>query len=375
MEEKIPAISVIIPMYNAEKYIKQCLDSVMSQTFDNYEVIVADDCSTDRSVEIVERIIEKHRGGGKKIRLLRLPENSGGAALPRNQAMKLSRGKYITFVDADDLIAGHALTVMINAAKQFDADVVHSERFFMPTGTGDQINAQTKMLIRSFQPGPFVVKPTLETDDLAKRITRFCRRGYMWWACNKLFRRDFLIENQIEFTNVRTTEDMLFTLNSICCAERYVLIPNVLYVYRQHPTSVTHFNLTPETRIRRIVPTIFRGINYLDEFFGKIKFFREHPELKLTAINFFIDFHITAELEIYLRYPPHLIESLLRREFAKEIGDGDEIVLSHLFGLLNIMRVQLMQSQQIIANLQQQVQQTQAPSPQNSSQHNLLQIC
>ena len=63
MEEKIPAISVIIPMYNAEKYIKQCLDSVMSQTFDNYEVIVADDCSTDRSVEIVERIIEQHRGG------------------------------------------------------------------------------------------------------------------------------------------------------------------------------------------------------------------------------------------------------------------------------------------------------------------------
>ena len=59
-----PAISVIIPMYNAEKYIEQCLDSVLSQTFKNFEVIVADDCSTDHSVELVEKMINSPRGGG-----------------------------------------------------------------------------------------------------------------------------------------------------------------------------------------------------------------------------------------------------------------------------------------------------------------------
>ena len=69
MNEKLPAISVIIPMFNMEKYIEQCLDSVLTQTFTDYEVIVADDCSTDRSVELVEKIISDRltQGGDEKI--------------------------------------------------------------------------------------------------------------------------------------------------------------------------------------------------------------------------------------------------------------------------------------------------------------------
>ena len=365
MKEKIPAISVIIPMYNCEKYIVQCLDSVVSQTLEDYEVIVVDDCSTDRSVELVENFVNPtHTHEGRlKIRLLKLPENSGGAAFPRNQALKLSRGKYITFVDADDLIAGHALKAMFDAAEKFNADVVHSERFFLPTGTGDQVNQKTKMTIQSYQSGTFVKTPTLETNDIAKRLIDFFQCKYIWWACNKLFRRDFLIENRIEFVNARSVEDMIFMFSALVCAKNYVRIPDIFYVYRQNPNSITHSTLTPEQQVKRFVPSLARGIKALDNFLSRLPFFKQHPELKMMSINFLNELHFGGEVGVYAKMPPHLLEPLVRQEFAKENGAGSEIITAHFFGLANVMRLQLLQSQQTIANLQKQLQQSKNPMP------------
>ena len=283
-------------------------------------------------------------------------ENTGGAAVPRNQALKLSRGKYVTFVDADDLIAGHGLEVLYNAAEQTNADVVHVERFFLPTGTGDQVNAQTKMIVQSYQSGAFVNKLTVETNNIAQRVVDFCQKRYLWWACNKLFRRDFLIENQIEFAPARSVEDMVFMFSALCCAKTYVRIPDIFYVYRQNPNSVTHSTLDVEQQIKRYVPSLIRGVKALDNFLGKQKFFVENPALKFMAVNFLIELHLGGEQGVYAKLPPHLLEPLIRREFAKEIGRGDEVTASYLFNLVNVMRMQLIQSQQTINNLKQEAQ-------------------
>ena len=106
MAEKNPAISVIIPMYNTEKYIAACLDSVLSQTFQNYEVIIVDDCSNDKSCEIVESYKPKFGG---KLQLIRSEKNSGSPGVPRNTAMPLAKGKYIYFLDSDDALIDTAL--------------------------------------------------------------------------------------------------------------------------------------------------------------------------------------------------------------------------------------------------------------------------
>lgn len=89
---KTYAVSVIIPLYNAEKYVGECLDSLLEQTFQDFEVIVVDDCSTDNSAKIVESYAPKFNG---RFMFTILEKNSGSGALPRNKGLLLSRGEYI----------------------------------------------------------------------------------------------------------------------------------------------------------------------------------------------------------------------------------------------------------------------------------------
>ena len=120
----MPAISVIIPMYNAEKFIADCLDSLLAQTFQDFEVIVVDDCSTDNSVAVVESYAQKFNG---RFQLTKTKTNSGGGGyVPRNIGLSLANGEYVYFVDADDFIVETALEILHSAATQFNADVVYT---------------------------------------------------------------------------------------------------------------------------------------------------------------------------------------------------------------------------------------------------------
>ncbi|MBR0262196.1 MAG: glycosyltransferase family 2 protein [Selenomonadaceae bacterium] len=124
----LPKISVIIPLYNAEKYIGDCLESLLVQTFQDFEVIVVDDCSTDNSVAIVQSYAEKFGG---RLKIARTKKNSGGGGyVPRNLGLNLSRGEYVIFMDSDDAVTPDALEKLYTTAKKFDADVVGCEKYY-----------------------------------------------------------------------------------------------------------------------------------------------------------------------------------------------------------------------------------------------------
>ena len=118
-------ISVVIPLYNAEKYISECLGSLLAQTFQDFEVIVVDDCSTDNSVQIVERYVSKFNG---RLNLFHLKENSGSGGVPRTKGITFSRGKYVFFLDADDRLENIALEKMYSLINYYDTDVVYFEK-------------------------------------------------------------------------------------------------------------------------------------------------------------------------------------------------------------------------------------------------------
>lgn len=119
----VPAVSVIIPFYNAEKYLAECLKSILLQTFQDFEVIIVDDCSTDKNVAIVESYKEKFGG---RLRLARTETNSGSGCIPRNIGLNLARGEYVFFADADHFILLTAQETLYLTAKEHDADVVYT---------------------------------------------------------------------------------------------------------------------------------------------------------------------------------------------------------------------------------------------------------
>jgi len=120
-------VSIIVPVYNAERYIEETIESVISQTYGNWELLVVDDCSTDNSISIINRYVEKH----DNIFLINSECNSGGPATPRNIGIKRSAGEYIAFLDADDVWLDIKLEKQLLDFKNNNVDIVSSNASYI----------------------------------------------------------------------------------------------------------------------------------------------------------------------------------------------------------------------------------------------------
>src|SRR5690606_14593316 len=119
-----PAVSIITPAYNAEKYIEKTIESIQAQTFKDYEHIIIDDCSSDRTSAIIKR----YARGDPKIRLIKHSSNTG-ASVARNDGIEIAQGEYITFVDGDDFVVDDMLEVLYDNATTYDTDLICFNKF------------------------------------------------------------------------------------------------------------------------------------------------------------------------------------------------------------------------------------------------------
>ena len=357
----LPIISVIIPMYNVEKYVRQCLESLLNQTFQDFEVIVVDDCSTDNGIKVVENYIPRFKG---KLKIAKLDKNSGSAAIPRNMGLRLCRGKYISFIDPDDLIVNNAFETLYKIAESMQADVVHSERYLEPIDGDENINLRTKFKKTTFLNPPFVEKNTYLSNDLVERSQYFIQRRYLWSSCVKLYRRDFLMENDINFpTNMLFSEDLPFCFYCLILAKHFVLTPFVFYVYRPRKGSATRQDLSIDEQIHKYLDTIAVGTKMLDNFMGNIVFFNENPQLKFMVVDFFINYHLNTYIDkLYLQNSIYDVDLYTKKEFLNDDNfNNNSTLLSYFFNLSNVYRLQFIQAQRKIAELQNQI-----PPPINS---------
>ena len=352
----LPIISVIIPMYNVEKYVGQCLGSLLSQTFQDFEVIVVDDCSTDNGIKVVENYIPRFKG---KLKIAKLDKNSGSAAIPRNMGLRLCRGKYISFIDPDDLIVNNAFETLYKIAESMQADVVHSERYLEPIDGDENINLRTKFKKTTFLNPPFVEKNTYLSNDLVERSQYFIQRRYLWSSCVKLYRRDFLMKNDIKFpTNMLFSEDLPFCLYCLILAKHFVLTPFVFYVYRPRKGSATRQELSIDEQIHKYLDTVAVGTKKLDNFMGNIVFFNENPQLKFMIVDFFINYHLNTYIDkLYLQNSIYDVDLYTKKEFRDNSNfNNNSTLLSYFFNLSNIYRLQFIQSQRKLIELQQKLQ-------------------
>lgn len=118
-----PLVSVVIPVYNVSRYLPQCLDSVISQTYRNLEILIVDDGSTDDSGDICDR----YANGDDRIRVFHTP--NGGIASARNLALENVKGQYISFLDSDDWIERHAIETLLRAARLTESDIVDARYY------------------------------------------------------------------------------------------------------------------------------------------------------------------------------------------------------------------------------------------------------
>ena len=215
-----PEVSVIIPAYNAEKYLAECLESVGSQTERNLEIIVVDDGSTDGTAAIVAGFAE----ADPRLRLIRQPNSGPGPA--RNTAIAAARGRYLAFVDADDLLLPHALEHMLAAARRHDATMVIARMAKGPRLLPKWLQADAEE-----NPSSRVVD-YVECLNLA--LFQHITATSMWGA---LMRRELFDDMQLRGIYY---EDLDLTYRLMINAGRIVLTSALVYFYRQHSSSIIH---------------------------------------------------------------------------------------------------------------------------------------
>ena len=272
-EKNNPAVSIIVPMYNTAKYVVECLESIFAQTFQNFELILIDDCSTDNSREIVADYVTK-MNMIDKVKLIGLSENAGNPAIPRNIGLKLASGEYVMFVDSDDVLTKTALEELYTTAKELDADFMSCRQFYM--FHGETVQTATRIKLK----GPKIEKPVPVPDPLLSYSKR--QFAPMVWLC--FIRREIIAQNNIEFPQIPMTEDAFFVFAALYFSKKVFRVPILCYYYRKHAGSITASIPLAEYFDIRVESAIL-GLKLLEDFDRQHKVFDGRPEVKHATFS------------------------------------------------------------------------------------------
>lgn len=255
-------ISVIVPVFNAEKYIENCILSILNQTYPHFELILINDGSTDRSMSICQQFENKDQ------RIKILHQSNQGVSSARNLGILNAQGDYITFVDADDTLEKEALETALDFLVEKNADVVvYSWRI---VNTIDGITSN------------FVLNST-DSEDITDVISEILQHyseyggGYPW---NKLWKRDAIISNGEDFPlfdrELFYFEDLEWVIRMMLRIHKVVVCPEHLYSYYIHEESVTHSKSSSERKeigyhqsINRVIEDLSYLPNLQKEFSDK----------------------------------------------------------------------------------------------------------
>lgn len=216
---KMPELSVVIPIYNAEEHLEQCLESLVSQTLKEIEILCVDDGSTDGSAAILSDYAQRDN------RFIVLRQQNRGAGVARNKGLEVARGEYVIFLDADDFFAPDLMEKMYAQAVCSEADIVICNGRAYSTSSGQYKNV-ANYLRTSLVKGI----PVFSRRDIPDHILTVTN-SVPW---NKLFRRSFLLREQLRFQPLQNCNDLYMVLLSLCVAERISSIDEPLVSYREN---------------------------------------------------------------------------------------------------------------------------------------------
>lgn len=203
----MPVISIIIPVYNVEKYLARCINSILKQTYHNFEIILLDDGSSDNSYKIMKKYSLKDK------RIIIEHHDNIGPALTRNMGINMARGKYIMFIDSDDYVLSDYLEHYVVAIENGKYDLV--------IGGYQKITGTHIEFVRKLKNGEF---------------SKYMVTGPV---C-KLYKKSFLVNNHIEFLNTTASEDVYFNVLAYSKNPRIKIINDIGYFYYYNPKSLSN---------------------------------------------------------------------------------------------------------------------------------------
>jgi glycosyltransferase involved in cell wall biosynthesis len=212
MEEKSVKISVIIPMFNTEEYIQETIESMLAQSFQDFELIFVDDASTDKTYEIASFFASRHN----QIVLYKQEKNKGVSAA-RNIGLEIARGEYVFFVDSDDTLPQETLEKMYSAAINNDADIV--------TGIYERFDKKSSVISNLFN-----IHPELKIEGSINLYERPALL-YSVYSCGKLFKRDVILQSKF-LEELKYGEDQVFTIEAFLKARHIYNLGFTVYNYR-----------------------------------------------------------------------------------------------------------------------------------------------
>ncbi len=290
----LPLVSVIVPVYNVQDYVKICLQSVLDQTYQNFEIICVDDGSTDKSAEIIRLLMCED----SRIQLIQIENHGQGYA--RNLALSEAKGDYILFLDADDYLERITLDVAVSRAEQDASDlVVFDWKFYNPV-------AQTCNYSNT---DPYFGKWVLEGEQCLELLNV---NGF--FSVNRLYRKSFLDQNEIRFGEKYLYEDNPFCVHVAVSASKISLIHSPLYRITVHQASSTKTGYNTDIHSKSFIHATEKSIAIFENskrksvekarydfaryFVKKFKFYYRNRVPETEKANFLMRF-----LELMSQFP------------------------------------------------------------------------
>ena len=272
-----PLISIIVPAYNVEKYIKTCLDSLINQTYSNFEIIVINDGSTDQT----EKILNEYESN-PKIRIF--SQKNGGLSAARNQGLNLANGELVCFIDSDDSVKSDYLEKL--AAPFFeDSNIDITVCGYQEKFENSEIN--------------HVLKSQKITGAQATKDLLIKQQDFNVLAWNKLYRKKLFSNNHIEYPAGQIHEDNLTTYKLFSHAQKVFYISDVLYIYQRTHSEITKNLYSKEKTLKRL--------QVKEQMAIEAGQYLQDPDLKLSAE--------VASLLAYFAFLDHAISRQINKSY------------------------------------------------------------
>ena len=262
-----PMVSIIVPIYNAENYLRRCVDSILNQEYTDFELLLVNDGSTDASGDICEEY------GDRDPRVIVIPKENTGVSDSRNRALDRARGKYLQFLDSDDWITPDATRLFVRAAEEYGCDMVISDFYRV---VGERLSTK----------GDIEEEGVLTREEFAAHMMENPADFYYGVLWNKLYRRDIVEEHNLRMdTDINWCEDFMFNLEYIRYAKVFYALHAPIYYYVKRKGSLASQGIN----ISKTVKMKLNVFEYYNNFYKHVLEEEDYEKNRLQVYRFFID--------------------------------------------------------------------------------------